>query len=83
MASVDVHSMSVFIAIVYSWFVGAPIVCGGLVLVLCFVLQYPVSFLVLQIKAKKELVVLLLLCFECRVAVIVLCLFLAVPWVGL
>ena len=83
LASVAVYSKSVVIAIVYSWFVGAPIVCWGLVLVLCFVLQYPVSFLVLQTKAKKELVVLLLSCSECHIAVIVLCLFLAVPLVGL
>ena len=31
---------------------------------------------------KRELVGLHLLCSECRVAVVVLCLFLAVPWVG-
>ena len=32
---------------------------------------------------KRELVGLLILCSECRVAVVVLCLFLEVPWVGL
>ena len=34
--------------VVYSLFVAAPIVCGGAVLGLCFVLQDFVSFLVLQ-----------------------------------
>ena len=32
---------------------------------------------------NRQLVGLLLLCSECRVAVVVLCLFLAMPWVGL
>ena len=57
-------------------FVVPPIVCGGLlVLGPCFVLQYFVHSLVLQsihCVREGELFVLLLLCSECRAAVIVL-----------
>ena len=73
-ASVAVCSKAVVLLnIVYSLFIDATIVCGGLVLGLYFVLQYVVSFLVLQSSRwERELVALPLLCFECLVAVIVL-----------
>ena len=65
----------------YLLFVVAPIVCVGLVLVPCFVLQYVVSisFFAIISLGRRELVDLLLLCLECHVAVIVLWLFLAEP----
>ena len=45
-------------------------------------MSFLVSFAIISL-AKRELVALLLLCSECHVAVIVLCFFLVVPWVGL
>ena len=57
----------------------------GLCVCLCFVVYYFVSFLVLYHfeEEERELVALLLLSLGCLVAVDILCLFLAVPWVGL
>ena len=40
------------------------------------------SFAIILMR-KKELIALILLCFRCRLSVSVLCLILAVPWVGL
>ena len=50
-----------------------------------FVLQYCMSFLVLQASrwGERGWLLLPLLCSECRVAVIVFRLFLTVLWVGL
>ena len=79
MASAAVRSKVVFFVVVYSMFVVAPIVCGGLVLVPCFVLQHFVSTFSIFSLGKREPVALLLLCSGCYVAGIVLCLFLAVP----
>ena len=53
---------------------GASLVCG-------LVLNFLSSFAIILLR-KSELVVLVLHQF-CHVAVCVLCLFLAVPWVGL
>ena len=69
-------------AFVYYLFDFAPIVCGSLVLGLCFAaLCAPSSFAIILL-GKRELVALLLLGSECHVVAIVLCLFLAVPLVG-
>ena len=46
----------------------------------CFVLQHFVSFISV---GKRELVALPLVCSELHAAFLVLCFFLAVPWVGL
>ena len=63
--------------------VASKINMGG-VLVSCFVGQNFVSFLVLQTSHRvRELVALLLWYSECHVSVIVLCLILTVPLVGL
>ena len=53
-------------AVVYSLFVVTPVACGGLLLGPCFVLEYFVSFLVLQSShmGRRELVDLLLLLLE-------------------
>ena len=51
---------------------------------LCFVLQYLTLFqVVLSSRWRRELIALLLLYPECHVAIIVIFLFLALPWVGL
>ena len=59
----------------YSLFVVALILCEGLMLGPCFVLQYFVSFLyscAIVSLGKRELVALLLLCSECHITVVVL-----------
>ena len=67
--------------VVDSLFAVAPIVCRFFVFGPCFVVQYFVSFLVLQSSQKERW--LLKNCFKCHVTVSVLCLFLTVQCVGL
>ena len=73
-ASATVRSKAVVLLLfIHCLIVVAPIVCRDLVLCLCFVLQYVVLFLVLQPSCRgkeRELVALLLLCYECHVTLI-------------
>ena len=59
---------------VYSLFIIAPIVCEFVCVwsLFCFAVLCVMPFLILQSSRWKELVALILLCSECRVAVIVL-----------
>ena len=62
-------------AVVQSLFVVAPIVCGGLVFGLCFVLQYFVLcpfWFCNHLVGKERVGCFTFLCSECHVAVIVL-----------
>ena len=61
--------------VVNSLFVVAPIVCGGNLSIrslFCFAILCVVSSFANNLLGKRELVALLLLCFECHVAVIFL-----------
>ena len=84
MASAAVHSKAVVLLLLFIVAL-APIVCGGFVLGSCFVVQYFVSFLVLQLSHCGRESWLLYFCgiLNCHVSVVILCLFLTVPWVGL
>ena len=57
----------------------------GSVFVPCFVVQYSVSFLILQSSSwgREMLAALLCLSSWCLVIIVVLLLFLTVPWIGL
>ena len=67
----------------------APIISWGFVLGPCFVMQYVVSFLVLQssfaiiLLGKRGLLALLLWYSKCHVSIGVLCLVLTVLWTSL
>ena len=61
-----------------------PHVCGDSVFCPCFVMHYlHVSSFAIILMRERELVVLLYLSPWCLMTVIVICLFLTVPWVGL
>ena len=61
-----------------------PIGCGFLCLSLfCCALLCVLSSFAIILRRERELVALLLLSYGCLVTVNILCLFLAVPWVGL
>ena len=71
--------------VVDSLFIVAPIVCGIFVFSPCFgnvVFSVLSSFAIISLR-KRELVALLKLSTCCHVAVMDLCLFFMVPWVGL
>ena len=63
------------------------VICGGLVIGPCLILQYLVFILDLPSshwgRERERAGCFTFMCFECHVPVIVLWLFLAVPWVGL
>ena len=61
-------------------FIFAPFVCGGFVFCPYFAMQYLVSFLIVH-SSRRGRESLLRRCYH--VAVSVMCLFLAVPWVDL
>ena len=83
-ASAAVHSKAVVLLLFIHCLLLLRLFVGGLVLGLSFVLQYLVSFLVLQSSGRgRESWLLYFCCSECHVAVIILLLFLAVLWVGL
>ena len=69
--------------VVDSLFAIAPIACRFFVFGPCFVVQYLVSFLVLQSSHWGRERWLLKNCFKCHVTVSALCLFLTVQCVGL
>ena len=67
--------------VVDSLFIVATIVCGCFVFCPCFVVQYIVSFLVLQSSCRGRECWLLKIAFKCNVTVNALHLFLMVQWV--
>ena len=69
MASDAVRSKALGLLLLIYWLLLLSFCGGGVVLGLCFVLQCFVSFLVLQ---SYQVVALLMLFFECHIAVIVL-----------
>ena len=84
MTSAAVRSKAVVLLLLIRCLVCFPLVVGVLCLSLfCCALLYVLSSFAIILKSKRELVALLLLSYGCLVAVGVLWLFLAVPWVGL
>ena len=63
----------------------APFVCGDTVIILCFAMQYFLSFLVLHLmrerERERELVALIV--FQMSGNLVLMRLFLAMPWFGL